>query len=240
MPLPALLAILLACRECPPQEPGRETTFPEPEQRLRIPFFRHEAPVQATVLPHGSRVLVALDAAGTVYGWEWRTGRLLYRRPAVSAGEVPQRLTGSPDGRVVVLSPKAPPASLIRILSAESGEEIRRFDRCFSPVVTPDGSTVVGSDGPKVRRWSLKSGAELPGLEDPQVDKQKAEKQWVAISPDGARIAATFPETSEIVVWSVESRKVLEHRQFLLQGVEATALAWMSDGKMLIVGNLWG
>jgi WD40 repeat protein len=234
MELSAPLAILLAFWGVP-QDAGDEPPFPEPEARLRIPFFHHEAPVQAAVLPHGGRVLVSLDRAGTIYGWDWRTGRLLYRRPVLAPGDAAQGLTASPDGGVVALSAKSLPASTLRIHSVETGEEIRRLDSCFSPVFFRDGSVVVASDGPKIRRWSVKSGAELPGLEE-----TKGDKKWVAISRGGTRIAATMLDSGEVVVWDGESRKRLDQRPALLEGIETTALAWAPDGRQVLVGNRWG
>jgi WD40 repeat protein len=123
----------------------------------------------------------------------------------------------------------------VRVYSVESGEEVRRFDRCFSPVFSPDGMFLAGSDGPLVRRWSLKSGAELPGL-----PAAKEPLRWVAYAPDSKKVAASVCGTWGLALWDLESRTLSYRERQSLGTTEATGLAFTPDSKDLTVGTLWG
>jgi len=117
----------------------------------------------------------------------------------------------------------------------ETGEELRRFDRCFSPVFSPDGRILAGSDGAAIRRWSLASGAELPGL-----PSAREGLRWVAYAPDSKKIAASVPGTWELAVWDLETRTLSYRERKSLGVTEVTGLAFTPDGKDLTVGTPWG
>jgi len=203
---------------------------PNPLSRFKHSvFFRN-----ATVSCDGS-ILAALDAEGLLHGWDTRNVKLLYRRQMSNPGEGPQRLTCSPDGRYLAVSRRDLPASLVHVLRLATGEEIRRFDRCFSPCFSPNGEILAGTDGPHLRRWAIKSGAELPGLEE-----DDRELKWAAYSPKGDLLAASLGSSSWVSVWDLRTR-----RRRLYGGVQgaitaATSLAFTPDAKTLAVGNPWG
>src|SRR6185503_6725477 len=129
-----------------------ESSVPPPEPR-----FPHDIPIRTAGLSCDRKILVALDAQGFVNGWNAVTAKRLYRLPVLDSKEVPQRLTFSPDGRFVALSPWSLPAGLVRVLDPRTGKELRRFDRGFGPSFSPDSELLAGSDGPRLRRWALKS-----------------------------------------------------------------------------------
>src|SRR5579859_369422 len=215
--------------------PFPQDTPVDPLDRLRAVYFHHDAPVHCAAVPHGSTVLVSLDRGGTLTGWECRTGRRLYARPAVRAAELPQRLVCSPDGRYAALTSALFSTEVVRVYAVDTGEEIRRFDRCFSPVFSPDGGILAGRDGPRIRRWSLRSGAELPGL-----PAAKENLRWVAYAPDSKRIAASVRGTWELAVWDLESRTLGYRERKSLGATEVTGLAFSPDGQDLTVGTPWG
>ena len=226
MLLPALVPVLLAFLQ---------DTVLEPSDRLRTIFFPHEAPVHAATIPHASTILLSLDSNGTLTGWDRRTSRRLYARPALPAADLPQRFVCSPDGRFVALTSRLFSSELVRVIAVDSGAEVRRFDRCFSPVFSPDGRILAGSDGTSIRRWSLQSGAELPGL-----PFAKEGLRWVAYAPDSRKIAASVRGTWELALWDLETRTLSYQERKSLGATEVTGLAFTADSKDLTVGTPWG
>ena len=199
------------------------------------PRFPLDVPIRTATLSVDRRTLIALDAEGSIHGWDAVRAKRLYRRPAIGRNEPEQRLTASPCGRFVVLSSRSLPSGLVRVLDQRTGEEVRRFDRGFSPSFSPDGELLACSDGTSLRRWALKSGAELPGL------PASAEPlKWTAWSPAGALIAASCEDSSTVLLWETETRRL----RFPIPGrpidEPATGLAFAPDGKTLAIGNHWG
>src|SRR5689334_9831261 len=97
-----LLHVLVGC--CP-QEP-----LPlGPYDSLSTGLLSHGAAVHAAAMPPGGGIVLSLDAAGTITGWNRRTGRRLYSRPLLPAADLPQRITCSPDGKWVAFSSPAMP-----------------------------------------------------------------------------------------------------------------------------------
>jgi WD40 repeat protein len=211
----------------PRQDPADPYSVRPPKPR-----FPHPVRITTAALSRDGSILVALDAEGMINGWDVRTRKLLYRRPILGKYEVLQRLTCSPDGRYVALSARYSPGSLLRVLGLSTGEEIRRFDRGYSPAFSPDGEILAATDGPALRRWALKSGAELPVLE-----LQDADLKWVATSPKGDLIAVS-DDNLRVAVWNVENRR----RVALLDSTygRATGLAFSPDGATLAIGTHWG
>lgn len=204
-----------------------------PEDPAPKPRFPHDVPLSSAALPLDRKILAALDSAGSVVAWDAATARRLYRLPLPGPEDAPQRLTCSPDGRFVALSPRSLPVGLIRVLELATGKEIRRF-RGFSPTFSPDGETLAATDGKALRRWSMKAGAELPAFEECDVDLK-----WAATSPKGDLIAASAESSSSVAVWSVGQRQVLAN----LSGIgrdAAISLAFTPDGRTLAIGNHWG
>jgi WD40 repeat protein len=221
----------------PSEKLGRFRRGPdlEPETPPPKPRFPHEVPIRTAGVSCDRRTLVALDAQGFVNGWDAVTARRLYRLPLRDAAEVPQRITFSPDGRTVALSPWSLPAGLVRVLDPRSGKELRRFDRGFSPSFSPDGKLLACSDGTKLRRWALKSGAELPGF--PECDFPL---KWTAWSPTNDVIAASGEETTEIAIWDIANGRRMFRKLVSSWGEAAASLAFSPDGKTLAIGSHWG
>ena len=201
-----------------------EELLPKPN-----PPFKHSVAFRTATVSRDGSILIGLDAEGSIRGWDTRTAKRLYGRPVLAKGDGPQRLTCSPDGRYVALSSRAFEPSIVRVLRLDTGEEVRRFDRCFSPVFSPDGEILAGTDGEYFRRWSMKSGAELPRLQ-----LQGQGLKWAAYSPKGDRVAASDSASGRVTLWDVASRKGVDS-DTRNGDFAATALAFSPDGKTLAI-----
>ena len=209
------------------QEPGDPYSVRPPKPR-----FPHPVRITAAALSRDGSILVALDAEGAINGWDARSTRLLYRRPVLAKNEVPQRLTCSSDGRYLALSARYCPPSAIRVLHLATGEEVRRFPRGFSPEFSADGEILAATDGPTLRRWALKSGAELPTLHEEGPDLK-----WLAYSAQGDRIAVSAVNSGGVVVWNLPTR---ERMPVTASGLgPVTGLAFSPDGTTLAIGRPW-
>jgi WD40 repeat protein len=225
MSLAPLLVLLLGV----PQDPAEELS-PSPNPR-----FKHSVRFSdAAVSPDGT-ILIGVDLEGSIRGWDVRTARSLYGGPVAAKAEGPKRLTCSPDGRFVAVSSQDFDPTAVIVLRLATGKEARRLDRCFSPVFSPDGEILAAADGDKVRRWSMKSGAELPALE-----AEGQEFKWAAWSRKGDLLAASDAYTGDVVVWNVATRRSTTYADTEQLDWPATGLAFSPDGKRLAVGNHWG
>lgn len=227
-------------QKAPEPVPWPEPTVPfawtnprEPVAILGMPGFSHDAIVSAAAVSSDSKSLLTLDATGMLYRWDLAAGNLLYKKrmpgPPVDR---PALLCSPARPRAILFSREASPGA-VRLLDLEAGKEIRRFGPCRSPVLSSDGGVLAGSDGLRVRRWRVETGAELPAFEDPEF-----ELLWVAASPDGTSLAASFRGTGGFVIWDAISGK----RRLRWKGddVPATAISFSPDGKSLAIGDFWG
>jgi len=203
------------------------------DPRLLDPHYEHDAAVVVATLAPDGETLVALDQEGTLTGWRRQPRRKLYATRIVKKGDTTRRLTCSPDGRYLALSSKELPSSTLIVVGLADGKEVRRFERGFSPAFSAFGEILACSDGNRVRRWAMKSGAELPGL-----DESPVELQWLAWSPTGTRIAASPRFGGAVIFWDVPSRRI-EVPEEIGERLSAGALAFSPDGKMLAVGYPW-
>jgi WD40 repeat protein len=199
------------------------------------PRFPHPVAIRTAALSCDRKSLVALDAEGSVTGWDVTTAKRRYRRPAVAPNEAPQRLTLSPDGRVVVLSPRSLPSGLVRVLDARTGEELHRFDGGFAPSFSPDSQLMACSDGKQLRRWALKGGAELPRF--PEAEEPL---KWTAWSPTNDVIAASMENSSGVAIWDIVNRRRMFRGTVSAEDEAAASLAITPDGKTLAIGSHWG
>lgn len=200
---------------------------------LPSPFRLEAAAVTATLTPdHG--LLIALDQQGTVFGWRREPRKRLYVRRGFPVSRSPRRLTCSSDGRYVALSDHELQAEPIFVLRCSTGETVLRIERGCSPAFSPEGDQVACSDGQRVRRWSLKSGAELPALEEASVPLRH-----VVWSPAGDFIAAAARDADAVWFWTLPGRSARTWPSDPGKG-PATSLAVAPDGDTLLLGTHWG
>jgi len=223
MGVTAAVGLLVAALSLPPQEPPP----------FDFQFVQDAKVVNATLSPDGG-VLVVLDEDGTLYGWRRQPRKRLYTRRILKRGDTSRRLTCSPDGRYLAISSRELPSSLLLVVGLADGKEVHRFDRGFSPAFSPDGEFLACSDGKRIRRWAMKSGAELPDL-----DKSPFDLKWVAWSPGGRQIAASAQFNEAVLYWDVPTRRV-DLPDATGDGASVASLAFSPDGTMLAVGTHWG
>jgi WD40 repeat protein len=197
--------------------------------------FQHDVPLRAAALSRFGSTPVALDAQGALVGWNSRTRKKAFQTKVLGPNDPPHRLTCSPDGRFVAVSRRDHDPALVRVYRLDGGAEVRRLDRCFSPCFSPDGEILAGTDGPRLRRWALKSGAELPALE---VDGR--DLKWVAYSPAGDLLAASVAGASSVLTWNLRRPRRDQRRTASDAETPATALAFSPNGKSLAIGDIWG
>src|SRR4026209_1968530 len=89
------------------------------------PRVPHDLPILTATLSVDRKTLVALDAEGAINGWDAVRAKRLYRHPAVGRQEPEQRLTASPCGRFVVVSPRGLPSGPGRLPGIRSGMGLR-------------------------------------------------------------------------------------------------------------------
>jgi WD40 repeat protein len=212
----------------PRQDPADPYSVQAPKPR-----FPHPVRISTAALSRDGSILLALDVEGNINAWNVRSKRLLYRRPTLSREDLFPRLTCSPDGRYVAISARYFPQSSVRVLELGTGDEVRRFARGFSPAFSPDGEFLAVSDGPALRRWALKSGAELPSLHDEGPDLK-----WVAYSPRGDRIAASVENSGDLWIWDVATRRRVALGAW--DSGHVTGLAFSPDGGSLAIGTWSG
>src|SRR5258706_3075281 len=219
-----------------PEELGRFRGGAEgPAPPLPKPRFRHDVPILSAALSWDGKVLVAADAGGELLGWDRSSSRLLYRVRVLGKDEPPPRLVCSPDNRFLAVSPRTLPPGPVRVLELRSGREVRRIDRGFRAVFSHDAEFLAASDGNSVRRWAMKSGAELPSLEAVPQDLK-----FVTWSPKGDRLAASSQGSADVEVWDLATRRRLSPGVFKTGGLPAQSLVISPDGKTLAVGGHWG
>jgi WD40 repeat protein len=196
--------------------------------------YPHDADVVASTLSPDGETLVALDADGTLVAWQCRPRKRLFTLRHLFRGDSRRRLTCSSDGRLLAISSRELPSSTLVVVSLPDGKERRRFERGFSPAFSPDSEFLACSDGKRVVRWALKSGAELPDL-----NEAPSELKWVAWSPTGAPIVASTLSSDHVFAWDAVGRglKLLQNPPY--EG-PAGSLAIAPDGKSVALGFHWG
>lgn len=198
------------------------------------PQFVHDAKVvTATMSPDGD-LLAVLDEDGTLTGWRRKPRRRLYARRILAKGGPSRRLTCSPEGRYLAISSKELPSGPLLVVGLADGKDMRRFERGFSPAFSPDGELLACSDGRRIRRWAMKSGAELPDLPE-----SPADLKWVAWSPAGTQIAASEQFGPTVLYWDLPHRELWVPAT-LAEGAPVASLAYTPDGTLIAVGGLWG
>jgi RNA polymerase sigma factor (sigma-70 family) len=125
-------------------------------------------------------------------------------------------------------------ARAVQVWEPTTGKLIRSFpgNYAYEPVaVSPDGNTLVISEGAKLGLWDLSSGKRIRRLEAANV----ADVQALAFSPDGKTLAAS-DQNGVIHFWyPATGEQASQHSTGTMEPI--TLLAYSSDGKILVSGN---
>jgi WD40 repeat protein len=173
--------------------------------------------------------LLAASGWDFVTAWEVTTGRPRYTIRGHSG-----RLAFSPDGKYLACGGDEE----IRLYSADSGTEVRRFDRhagfLHALAFSPDGTTLASAQEYVINLWDVKTGRRrpvLPGHEDPV--------SCVAFSPDGLSLASGDARGDTVLVWDVRCAR--PRYACTGHGPGVLSVAYAPDGKTLATGDgYWG
>jgi WD40 repeat protein/serine/threonine protein kinase len=140
-------------------------------------------------------------------------------------------LAVSPDGRRIL----ARGGTTMILWDAVVGREIGRWEGqrglCGNVAFLPDGRRAVSCGKDKtVRLWDLDSGQEIGRFRG-----HRAEVSWLAVSPDGRRILSSESNGSELRLWDVDTRKVIQRLGW--GSVSPTRGSFTSDGRYAVWGG---
>jgi Tol biopolymer transport system component/DNA-binding winged helix-turn-helix (wHTH) protein len=141
-------------------------------------------------------------------------------------------LCWTPDSSQVIFASEQSGPNMLWSVDVETREQ-RSVTRgpgvCTSPTISPDGTRLVFNFS--YRRWYLYLATEV-GAEARRVLVEPG-VQDVALSPDGGRIALALGTEGQSPGVSVIDLDTLERQT--LSGMAASSLAWMPDGRALLV-----
>jgi WD40 repeat protein len=172
---------------------------------------------------------------GTIKVWEAKTGKLLgtFERP----GEVHWGIALSADGKKLAGGNWSSDDNKVCVWDVRSGKVLAELEagglEYLSVALSADGRWVAGGGKNKAVVWDLQTGKVKHELSDPEM---MGEVRYVALSPDGKRLAVGGTQDKRVRVWNVETGK----REHLLDGHSIFVLAFSPDGQTLAAGGTDG
>ena len=192
--------------------------------------------------PDGSTLAIAMKDWDSGWGdeivirlWDTRTGEILYA--LTGHWNADNVLTDiyvafSPDGDTLASAGSS--RSMVRLWDARTGKLLGRpetfADGVRSIAFSPDGSTLVWTEGPVIRSWDVGTGLRRW----PYFGGHSRNVNSIAFSPDGATLASGSRDGS-IGLWDVYVR---ENKQlFYAHEAGVTSVAFSPDGFTLASGG---
>jgi RNA polymerase sigma factor (sigma-70 family) len=172
---------------------------------------------------------------GTIKVWEAKTGKLLgtFERP----GEVHWGIALSADGKKLAGGNWSSDDNTVCVWDVRSGKVLAELEaggmEYPSVALSADGRWVAGGGKNKAVVWDLQTGKVKHELSDPEM---MGEVRYVALSPDGKRLAVGGTQDKRVRVWNVETGK----REHLLDGHSIFMLAFSPDGQTLAASGTDG
>ncbi len=198
--------------------------------RLGTERFRHAGSIYSMAYSADGRLLVTGNAGGgrisnlvaSVVVWDVETGKRI--RTWSGHAHVVRCVTFSPDNKLLAV---VNGYGKLVVYDVASGKEPRRYaiEHPVMAVFTPDGSTLLVTEGQNVRRWRLATGEELEPL-------RAAERidTGVAVARDGKTIV-TSGRDGTVRVWESDGR---ERRTFRIPTKTLYFTGLSPDGRRLV------
>ena len=176
--------------------------------------------------PDGTSVLTSSQDS-VVRAWSIATGQEQMRFAGFSGSADSVRF--SSDQRYVLAAGKGRGNHWVRVWSAETGEEIRKFSKSASAIaVAPDGErAVTGSHDGTLMLWELESGATLGNLAG-----FTSSIRSVAFSPDSRLLLAAGADAT-VRLFSVETKRQLRR----MTDANALAIEFFRTDRVGILAN---
>jgi WD40 repeat protein len=258
---PVLILIFLNCTSAGRSESSKDDLHGDPLPagsiaRLGTVRWRHGDGVSFVAFLPGGKALLSVGHDGTVRQWDVLTGTETRRFTlpgqlgagirsakypgslrAISGGEAnPRSIALGADGKVLALSDGR---SAVHLWDVAAGKELRRISVAgagsLAIALTADSKLLAVQDADRtVRIHEVATGRET-GRCGTKVDMEHQEVMaWVAISPDGRRLAAVHqPEKAELTVWETDTAKELNRQTTKEPSLVSGQVEFSPDGKWL-------
>lgn len=203
-------------------------------RRIIRQWQAHTNDLNSVVFPSDGQSILTAGRDGAIKLWDFRTGSLL-RQFAGHRGSV-STISVSPDGKRIASGGDA-----VRIWELRTGRLLNTFGSRSdgNPAISQlafskDGSRLVVGGIDTTQLWSVATGRVLRTFEGvmSQLPGLKIDKVYVAISPDGNRIAAAGNAGGSIWVWDAQTGKSL--RTINAYSMSVAALMFTRDSNGLL------
>ena len=156
----------------------------------------------------------------------------------------PDALAVSPDGRSILLGNSETNTQTPVLWDIASAKIVKTFEGFIgfngpdAIAFSPDGRYAAAGGGTFAGQTSLVVWNLESGVTSCPIDEYLSYVRSLAFSPDSRfLLASSMGAANELKLWDVKSCQLV--RQFNLKGIDATGIAFSSDGKRVITGSVW-
>jgi len=208
-----------------------------------VRIFAHPVAVMAAVVSADGKTLFTACADGSVRAWDVAKGTELCQFVAGDVAGAARCVSLSPDGKTLAVGYAR---GLVHLFNPATLKEPKLLAGSANTVAlsyTPAGLLVARDAGHTIRMFDPKAG-ELRHFE---AFAGSADSPSVAVSSDGKFVAGALGEEKEsgksaldVGVWEASSGKLVDRVRVGRREHEVTAVAYISNGKQVVVGDAGG